>query len=69
VAWSTFASQHIWLLKTLFFVSARLWSALLALLTGGRTSCEEMGSGSIPSVMILSGSFIVAIVGFIVILM
>ena len=46
-----------------------LVSLLLPVLTDGRTSWDEALLGIIPGVLLLSGSFMVAVVGLIVILM
>jgi hypothetical protein len=46
-----------------------LVSVLLPLLTDGRTSWEEAMLGIIPGVLVLVGSFIVAVIGLILILM
>jgi hypothetical protein len=46
-----------------------LVSVLLPLLTDGRTSWEEAMFGIIPGVLVLVGSFIVAVIGLILILM
>jgi hypothetical protein len=45
-----------------------LVSVLLPILTDGRTSWEEALLGIIPGAVLLSGSFIVAVAGLIVIL-
>jgi hypothetical protein len=44
-------------------------SLLLPVLTEGRTSWDEAMFGIIPGAVVLSGSFMVAIVGLIVVLM
>ncbi len=46
-----------------------LVSALLPVLTDGRTSWEEAMLGIIPGAVVLFGSFIVALIGLIVVLM
>lgn len=46
-----------------------LVSVLLPVLTDGRTSWEEAMLGIIPGALLLTGSFIVAVAGLVVILM
>ena len=46
-----------------------LFSALLPVITDGRTSFDEALLGIIPGAIVLVGSFVVAVVGLIVVLM